>query len=105
MTYKKKILLSVIMPYYKKKNFFKSSFLSFINQKVRSKELIIVYDDKNIEELGYIRKIVKNYNNKVPMKRMGTPDDIAPLVTFLLSNDAKYITGQNIAVDGGWTSI
>ena len=31
---------------YKKKNFFKSSFLSFINQKVRSKELIIVYDDK-----------------------------------------------------------
>ena len=63
MTYKKKILLSVIMPYYKKKNFFKTSFLSFINQKVRSKELIIVYDDKNIEELGYIRKIVKNYNN------------------------------------------
>ena len=39
------------------------------------------------------------------MKRMGAPDDIAPLVTFLLSNDAKYITGQNIAVDGGWTSI
>ena len=28
---------------------------------------------------------VKNYSNKVPMKRMGTPDDIAPLVTFLLS--------------------
>ena len=53
------------MPYYKKKNFFKTSFLSFINQKVRSKELIIVYDDKNIEELGYIRKIVKNYNNIV----------------------------------------
>tara|TARA_B100001093_G_scaffold202769_1_gene194754 strand:- start:3528 stop:4265 length:738 start_codon:yes stop_codon:yes gene_type:complete len=48
---------------------------------------------------------VRNYNNKVPMKRMGTPGDIAPLVTFLLSNDAKYITGQNIAVDGGWTSI
>ena len=51
------------------------------------------------------KSFVKNYNNKVPMQRMGTPDDIAPLVTFLLSSDSKYITGQNIAVDGGWTSI
>tara|TARA_R110002072_G_scaffold83029_2_gene188727 strand:+ start:420 stop:1163 length:744 start_codon:yes stop_codon:yes gene_type:complete len=48
---------------------------------------------------------VKNYENKVPMKRMGTPDDIAPAVSFLLSNEAKYITGQNLVVDGGWTAI
>ena len=48
---------------------------------------------------------VANYTSKVPMRRMGKPQDIAPLVSFLLSNDAKYITGQNIAVDGGWTSI
>ncbi len=39
------------------------------------------------------------------MGRMGNPDEIAPTVSFLLSNKAKYITGQNIAVDGGWTSI
>ncbi len=51
------------------------------------------------------KNFVKNYINKVPMKRMGTPDDIAPLVSFLLSSDSKYITGQNIAVDGGWTTI
>ena len=43
--------------------------------------------------------------HKVPMKRMGNPDDIAPSVSFLLSEDAKYITGQNIVVDGGWTCI
>ena len=48
---------------------------------------------------------VKAYERKVPMKRMGHPDDIAPAVTFLLSNDAKYITGHNLIVDGGWTSI
>ena len=48
---------------------------------------------------------VKNYEKKVPMKRMGTPEDIAPSVTFLLSDDSKYITGQNLIVDGGWTSI
>jgi NAD(P)-dependent dehydrogenase (short-subunit alcohol dehydrogenase family) len=48
---------------------------------------------------------VKKYEEKVPMGRLGKPDDIAPAVSFLLSNEAKYITGQNIIIDGGWTSI
>jgi NAD(P)-dependent dehydrogenase (short-subunit alcohol dehydrogenase family) len=38
------------------------------------------------------------------MRRLGNPEDIAPVVAFLLSNDSRYITGQNIIVDGGWTS-
>jgi NAD(P)-dependent dehydrogenase (short-subunit alcohol dehydrogenase family) len=50
-------------------------------------------------------KFVAAYENKVPMKRMGTAEDIAPSVTFLLSDDAKYITGHNLIVDGGWTAI
>lgn len=48
---------------------------------------------------------VSHYNAKVPMGRMGNPDDIAPAVSFLLSDEAKYITGQNLIIDGGWTSI
>jgi NAD(P)-dependent dehydrogenase (short-subunit alcohol dehydrogenase family) len=48
---------------------------------------------------------VNNYRKKVPMQRLGTPDDIAPTVAFLLSNDSQYITGQNLIVDGGWTAI
>jgi NAD(P)-dependent dehydrogenase (short-subunit alcohol dehydrogenase family) len=48
---------------------------------------------------------VKQYERKVPMKRMGNPNDIAPAVSFLLSDQAGYITGQNLAVDGGWTAI
>ena len=48
---------------------------------------------------------VKNYVDKVPMQRMGTPQDIAPSVKFLMSDGAKYITGQNIIIDGGWTCI
>ena len=48
---------------------------------------------------------VKNYENKVPLRRMGNPHDISPIVSFLLSDDSKYISGQNIAVDGGWTAI
>jgi NAD(P)-dependent dehydrogenase (short-subunit alcohol dehydrogenase family) len=48
---------------------------------------------------------VSRYEAKAPMGRMGKPDDIAPAVSFLLSDEAKYITGQNLVVDGGWTII
>ncbi len=48
---------------------------------------------------------VSRYEAKVPMGRLGNPDDIAPAVSFLLSEEAKYITGQNLIVDGGWTVI
>lgn len=48
---------------------------------------------------------VKNYEDKVPMRRMGEPNDIAPSVSFLLSDEAKYITGHNLIIDGGWTCI
>jgi len=37
----------------------------------------------------------------VPLKRLGTPDDVAHLVAFLASEEAGYITGQSLAVDGG----
>jgi len=41
--------------------------------------------------------------NKIPMHRLGTPEDIAKVVGFLSSDEAAYITGQVIAVDGGMT--
>ncbi len=51
------------------------------------------------------KKFVEAYASRVPLKRMGEPDDIAEPVNFMLSDGAKYITGQNILVDGGWTII
>jgi 3-oxoacyl-[acyl-carrier protein] reductase len=37
----------------------------------------------------------------VPMKRVGTPEEVAALVAFLVSEHAGYITGQIISIDGG----
>ena len=48
------------MPYYNKQKYFRSSFNSFINQKFKNKELIIVYDNHKIKDLIYIKKIIHN---------------------------------------------
>ncbi len=48
---------------------------------------------------------LNNYNKKVPLKRMGTPQDIAPAAVYLLSDASSYITGHNLIIDGGWTCI
>ncbi|HTO56411.1 MAG TPA: SDR family NAD(P)-dependent oxidoreductase [Pseudomonadales bacterium] len=42
------------------------------------------------------------YMDRIPMKRWGTPDDMAAAALFLASDDAGYITGSNLFVDGGW---
>lgn len=48
---------------------------------------------------------VERYEYKSPLKRMGKPEEIAPAISFLLSDDASFITGHNLMVDGGWTTI
>ncbi|MCL0081473.1 3-oxoacyl-[acyl-carrier-protein] reductase [Peptococcaceae bacterium] len=44
-------------------------------------------------------------SQRVPLKRLGTPEEIAGTVTFLCSPAAGYITGQVITVDGGMTAV
>ncbi len=48
---------------------------------------------------------VKQFEHKVPLKRMAKPEEMAPPIAFLLSDESGYITGHNLMVDGGWTAI
>ena len=43
----------------------------------------------------------KNVIETIPLKRLGRPEDVAELVLFLASEEASYITGQTISIDGG----
>lgn len=45
--------------------------------------------------------IKENYLNSIPQKRFGTPEDVANAVGFIVSDEANYITGQVIHIDGG----
>ncbi len=42
------------------------------------------------------------WSAEIPMNRLGQPEELAALITFLASERAGYITAQSIAVDGGW---
>ena len=53
---------------------------------------------------GQNKRFNQNYSKKVPLKRMGEVNEIVQCVIFLSSNKSSYISGQNIIVDGGYTS-
>ena len=52
---------------------------------------------------GLSESIKKDFLDRIPMKKIGKPEDIANTVIFLASKEAEYITGQTITVDGGRT--
>jgi len=46
----------------------------------------------------------RNYSQRVPLGRMASAQDIAHAMRYLVSDAAKYVTGHNLVVDGGWTA-
>jgi len=49
--------------------------------------------------------MVAELSSHLILKRMGLPAEVAKAVTFLASDDASYITGTHLMVDGGYTLV
>lgn len=49
-----------------------------------------------------VESVYARWESEIPMRRLGEPREFAALAAFLASDRASYITGQSIAVDGGW---
>ena len=60
----KKNFISIIIPYHKKKFFFKETIQSINKQSYKNYEVIIIYDDTDKSELDYVKKIIKNFKFK-----------------------------------------
>ena len=48
------------------------------------------------------QNFVDRYKAKTPLRRMGTEEDFRGVIAYLASDMSKYVTGQNLLVDGGW---
>ncbi len=77
-----------------------SNYMSKYNVKVNSISPGGV-ENKAVQTKAFINRYKKN----VPLKKMGSKEDVINQIIFLLSQKSDYITGQNIVIDGGYTSV
>jgi len=60
-------------------------------------------DTDSLKSFPNIDLMKKEFLNRVPGKRLGVPEDIAQVVSFLLSHDSDWIYGQTLIADGGYS--
>ena len=93
--------VSVIMPYFKKKEYVEKSILSVINQSYKNLELIIIYDDESMDDFEYISKICNKFKNIKIIKNIknlgagesrniGIKSATGDLVAFIDADDYWY---------------
>lgn len=68
----------------------------------RTERLVDLAEAISKREGGSVQEAYAAWESEIPMGRVGEPHEFAALAAFLCSEKASYITGQSVAVDGGW---
>ena len=104
------MLVSVIMPYFKKKRFVDKSINSVLNQSYNNYEIIIIYDDENLDDFFYLKKIQKK-NDKITLikndvnkgagysRNIGIENSKGDFVAFLDCDDVWKNNKLEIQID------
>ena len=96
--YRKKNL-TVIIPYYKKINFFKKTILSLENQTYKSFKVLIIYDDNNKDDLKKIKKIIKNkkkYQIIVNKKNIGAGESRNKAIRLIKTDYIAFLDADDL---------
>lgn len=82
-------------------NFTKATALEFADKKIRANSICPAFTPTPLSLRGWKEEEIKQKLKDTPLKRFATPEDTAKLCLFLLSDDASFITGENIWINGG----
>ena len=96
-----KELISVIVPVHNGQAYLKNCIDSIEAQSYDNLEVLVVNDGSTDQTAAVCDDLKKAYLAQIPAGRFGEPDDIAAACVFLASEEASYINGQTINVNGG----
>lgn len=82
-------------------NFTKATALEFADKKIRANSICPAFTPTPLSLRGWKEEEIEQKLKDTPLKRFATPEDTAKLCLFLLSDDASFITGENIWINGG----
>ena len=85
----------------------KSLAIQLADENIRSNAVLPGYVDTPMNDFRWLAEVgqKEKASQLVPLKRIATPEDIANVCLFLLSDLANYVTGTEIIVDGGLTAL
>lgn len=82
-------------------NFTKATALEYADKKIRANSICPAFTPTPLSLRGWKQEEIDQKLAETPLKRFATPEDTAKLCLFLLSDDASFITGENIWINGG----